>query len=329
MNLALEVNGLSKYYPRIKAVDDISFTIEDRQIFGLLGPNGAGKTTTLRTILTLIDPTKGQIKVKGIDAIKYPEKVRQISGYIPQGLSVDGELTGYENLLYYAKLYYISPKDRKERIKEVLDYMELADRAKDMAGTYSGGMVRRLEIAQSLVNRPQMLFLDEPSIGLDPAARRMVWELVLKLRKEFGTTIFITTHDMNEADVLCDKVAIMNRGKIVSEGSPEALKANLGGNILSIESSSPECPGYLRQLGQVLEAKDSGHTCDLIVKDGEKEIPRVLEFLRGKGIMVESVSLSKPTLDDVFLKYAGVRIENGESLREVRSERRAFWRRAK
>lgn len=329
MSLALEVKGLVKYYPRVKAVDDISFAIEDGQIFGLLGPNGAGKTTTLRTILTLSKPAKGQIKVKGIDALKHPEEIRQISGYIPQGLSVDGDLTGYENLLYYAKLYYIPGKERKERIREVLEYMELTDRAKDMARTYSGGMVRRLEIGQSLINRPQILFLDEPSIGLDPAAKRMVWQLVLKLKNEFGTTIFLTTHDMNEADILCDKLAIMNHGKIVVEGSPEALKANLGGNILSIESSSPDCLSYLRQLGQVLESnpsEGSNHSCDLIVTDGEKEIPRVLSFLNGKGIAVESVSLSKPTLDDVFLKYAGVRIDEVGSLKEVYRGRRAFWR---
>jgi len=328
VDLALEVKGLSKYYPRVKAVDNISFAIEDGQIFGLLGPNGAGKTTTLRTILTLIKPNEGQISVKGIDALRHPERVREISGYIPQGLSVDGDLTGYENLLFYARLYHIPAKEIRERIREVLEYMELTDRAQDMAGHYSGGMLRRLEIGQSLINQPRILFLDEPSIGLDPGARRMVWELVLRLRKESGTTIFLTTHDMNEADILCDKVAIMNRGKIVIEGAPEDLKSNLGGNILSIESLSPDCPAYLRELGQVLETKDSDHICHLIVREGEREIPHVLDFLRGKGIAVESVSLSKPSLDDVFLKYAGVRIENGDALRSVRRERRAFWRRS-
>lgn len=219
---AIEVKNLTKRFGNFTAVDGISFYVKRGEIFGLLGPNSAGKTT-IRCLLTLIKPTSGSVKVSGISCTENPQQVRQLCGYVPQEVSVDGDLTGYENLLLYAKLYGIPRAVRQKRIEEALKFMGLADRANSLVKTYSGGMMRRLEIAQVLVNQPKVLFLDEPSIGLDPAAKRMIWDYILRLRKDFDVTILLTTHDMLEADELCYRIAIMNLGKIVVTGSPQQL----------------------------------------------------------------------------------------------------------
>jgi len=323
---AVIVKDLVKIYPRARAVDRVSFTIDKGEIFGLLGPNGAGKTTTIRILLTLIKPTSGGINILGIDALAYPYKVRQMAGYIPQEVSVDGDLTGYENILMYSKLYGVSRGERKKRIQEVLEYLDLEDRADDMVSRYSGGMMRRLEIAQALVNRPRILFLDEPSIGLDPNARRTISELVKKLRDEFGTTIFLSTHDMSEADLLCDRIGIMDKGRLITIGQPSQLKATVGGDIVTISSKTSGCAERLKELGySVISQSDEVHF-DLIVSDGEGLIPRLLDALKASGVEVEAVALKKPTLDDVFLKYTGARIEEGETWREARRVRRTFRR---
>jgi len=326
---AIIVENLVKIYPRVKAVDGISFTIPEREIFGLLGPNGAGKTTTMRILLTLIKPTSGNVSVFGINALTYPDKVREMAGYVPQDVSVDGEITGYENILIYAKLYGMPSDQRKQRIKEVLEYLDLQDRANTMVNTFSGGMMRRLELAQALVNRPRMLFLDEPSIGLDPNARNAIWELVKKLRDEFGTTILLTTHDMVEADALCDRIGIMDRGKLAVIGKPSQLKSAVGGDILSINSQAPNLPAVVKELGYSTIAESSSGTVELLVANGEVVIPRLVEDLRAKGVEIASVSLKKPTLDDVFLKYTGARIGEGGTWMQARMTRTTFRRLAK
>ena len=323
---AIIVQDLIKNYPRVKAVDKVSFTVEPGEIFGLLGPNGAGKTTTIRVLLTLIKPTAGQINILGINALAHPDKVRQFAGYVPQDVSVDGELTGYENILMFSKLYGIPSRGRKEAINEILGYLDLKDRAKDMANTYSGGMMRRLEIAQALVNRPKLLFLDEPSIGLDPIAKRIIWRLIKKLRQEFGTVVFINTHDMNEADVLCDRIGIMNKGKLVMIGSPTQLKTSVGGDVLTLVSKTPSFAKKVKELGYSAITESPNGQIDLLVSNGERLIPHLVESLTATGIEVEAVSLKKPTLDDVFLKYTGTRIEVGESWAETRRTRRTFRR---
>jgi ABC-2 type transport system ATP-binding protein len=326
MSEAIVVENLVKVYPGVRAVDGISFTIAEREIFGLLGPNGAGKTTTIRILLTLIKPTSGKVSVLGVDALAYPEKVRQMAGYVPQDVSVDGEITGYENILIYAKLYGMPGDQRKERIKEVLEYLGLEDRANSMVNTFSGGMMRRLELAQSLVNRPRMLFLDEPSIGLDPNARSAIWALVRKLRDEFGTTILITTHDMVEADTLCDRIGIMDRGKLAVIGKPSELKSTVGGDILSVCSQAPDLPAVVTELGYSTIAGSADGTVDLLCQNGEVVIPRLLGDLKAKGVETASVSLKKPTLDDVFLKYTGARIGEGGTWKQARRTRRTFRR---
>ena len=217
---AIIVQDLVKEYPRVRAVDGVSFTVDKGEIFGLLGPNGAGKTTTIRILLTLVKLTSGKASLFDVDVAGNGERVRNMCGYVPQDVSADGDLTAYENILIYAKLYSMPGKERKSRIEEALGFLELKERANDMVNTFSGGMMRRLEIAQALVNRPKVLFLDEPSIGLDPNARRIIWELIKKLRGEYGTTIFLTTHDMYEADVLCDRIGIMNKGHLAVLGTP-------------------------------------------------------------------------------------------------------------
>jgi ABC-2 type transport system ATP-binding protein len=311
MNM-IEVVSLIKRFGQFTAVDSVSFQVDKGEIFGLLGPNGAGKTTTIRCLLTLIPVTDGKATVAGIDILKKPQQAREVSGYVPQDVSVDGDLTGYENLLFYAKLFHVAGSVRKERIREVIRFMDLAEKANELAHNYSGGMMRRLEIGQVLVNRPRVLFLDEPSIGLDPVAKRMVWDYIQQLRDEFDATILLTTHDMNEADHLCDRIAIMNGGKIVVTGSPAKLKTELGGDIITITSDNSSCRQVLHQLGYQLLPQSQDHACDLVVDNGEKKIPEIIDKLKNQGVSTTSVSLKEGTLDDVFLKYAGKRIGEGD-----------------
>jgi ABC-2 type transport system ATP-binding protein len=211
----------------------------------------------------------------------------------------------------------------------VLEYLDLQDRAKSMVNTYSGGMMRRLELAQALVNRPRVLFLDEPGIGLDPNAKKIMWELVKKLREEFGTTILVTTHEMYEADELCDRIGIMDRGKLAVIGEPSQLKSTVGGDVLTISSKAPNLSTIAKELGYSIISESPNGTVDLVVANGEVAIPHLVETLRAKGVGVDSVSLKKPTLDDVFLKYTGARIDESESWAEARRTRRTFRRLAK
>jgi ABC-2 type transport system ATP-binding protein len=225
---AIETISLSRRFGSLTAVDALTIAVPTGAIFGLLGTNGAGKTTLIKMLTTLLSPTSGTAKVAGLDICDRPAAVRQHIGYVSQMLSADGELTGYENLLISSKLYGIPRSERKERIAQALDFMELGNAADQRVSHYSGGMIRRLEIAQSMLHRPQVLFLDEPTVGLDPLARHAVWQRIRDLRREFGTTILMTTHDMEEADQLCEIVAFMTLGRVVALGVPSSLKAELG-----------------------------------------------------------------------------------------------------
>jgi ABC-2 type transport system ATP-binding protein len=264
-----------------------------------------------------------------MDTVSQSDKIRQMAGYVPQGISVDGELTAYENMLIYSKLYGLPSAHRKERIYEVLEYIGLAERANDMVKTYSGGMMRRLELAQSLINRPKILFLDEPSIGLDPNARNAMWEMVRNLRQELGTTIFLTTHDMVEADALCDRIGIMNRGKLAIIGTPYELKATVGGDVITVTAKNASLADVIGQLGYATISEPLNGTADLLFKNGEKAIPRIVQEFKGKGVELESVFLKKPTLDDVFLKYTGSRIEDGAGWAQTKKTRATYGRLAK
>ncbi|MGD0478477.1 MAG: ATP-binding cassette domain-containing protein [Nitrososphaerales archaeon] len=322
---AIEVNSLTKVYSNgTKAVDDISFSVEEGEIFGLLGPNGAGKTTTIKVITTLARPTAGSVKVFGIDVQRAPQDVRQMLGFVPQAISVDGDLTGYENLLIFAKLFFVGREERKRRILDALEYFGLADRANELVKNYSGGMMRRLEIAQALVNRPRILFLDEPSIGLDPYSKMQVIHQIQELNREFGTTILVTTHDMAEADVLCNRLAIMNLGKIAVSGAPSDLKRSVGGDVLTVKMSGEAIASLPAGLGSVISSEQG--TTKVLVETGETAIPRLTQYFERNGAVVESVSLNRPTLDDVFMKYAKGGLQQEGTFREARSARRSITR---
>ncbi len=230
--LAVETEKLSRHFGNFVAVDALDLTVEEGEVFGLLGPNGAGKTTTIKMLTTLLPPTTGKALVDGLDVIKQARMVRRVTGYVPQLLSADASLTGYENLLIFGKLYEVPHEELKSRVRQAIENMGLSEFGDKLVRTYSGGMIRRLEIAQSTLHHPKVLFLDEPTIGLDPLARRAVWEMITRLRLDYGTTIFLTTHLMDEADALCDRIGIMHKSKLVELGSPKELKEKAGTNSL-------------------------------------------------------------------------------------------------
>jgi ABC-2 type transport system ATP-binding protein len=328
---AIEANKLTKSFGKgFLAVKGISFNVDEGEIFGLLGPNGAGKTTTIRMIITLTKPTSGSISLLGVDAVRKPGQIRQMIGYVPQAVSVDGDLTAYENLLIFSKLFHVERGIRKKRIQEALNYMDLSDRSDDLVKHFSGGMMRRLEIAQSLVNRPQVLFLDEPSIGLDPNSKRQGWKYVKNLNREFGVTIFITTHDMAEADELCDRIAIMNRGDIAIMGSPVELKSSVGGDMIIVKTSS-QLTNFLlpRELGSIVSSDQSEIRIQTLTA-AELALPKIMEYFSKYGATIESISISKPNLEDVFTKYAKATLKDEDEeaglFREARVTRRSFQR---
>ncbi len=227
--------GLTRRFGELTAVESLTLSVRAGEVFGLLGPNGAGKSTVIKMLTTLLPPTAGSARVAGFDIVHQAMHVRSVIGYVPQLLSADGTLTGYENLLVFAKLYELPHRERDERIRKALAFMNLADSADRLVGTYSGGMIRRLEIAQATLHQPQVLFLDEPTVGLDPLAREVVWDHLEQLRAEMGTTIFLSTHYMDEAERLCTRVAIMHLGKVAAIGTPAELKASIGGEEVTLD----------------------------------------------------------------------------------------------
>ncbi len=231
----LETENLTRTFGELTAVDKLSISVEAGEVFGLLGPNGAGKTTTLKMLTTLLPPTAGTARVAGFDIVHRAGEVRRVIGYVPQMLSADGTLSGYENLLIFAKLYDLPRGERETRVRNALAFMGLAEAGDKLVRQYSGGMIRRLEIAQAMLHAPRVLFLDEPTVGLDPVARKAVWEHIDQLRGEYGTTILLTTHYMEEADSLCNRVAIMHLGKVAATGTPAELKVSIGGNGTTLD----------------------------------------------------------------------------------------------
>jgi ABC-2 type transport system ATP-binding protein len=231
----LETSQLSRSFGELLAVDSVSFAVDSGEVFGLLGPNGAGKSTTIKMLTTLLPPSRGQASVAGFDIVKQASDVRRVIGYVPQALSADGTLTGYENLLIFAKLYDLPRRQRRDRVRDALALMGLEESANKLVRTYSGGMIRRLEVAQAMLHQPLLLFLDEPTVGLDPIGRHTVWEHLSQIREETGMTILLTTHYMEEADSLCHRVAIMHRGRISAIGTPDELKAAIGDPQASLD----------------------------------------------------------------------------------------------
>jgi ABC-2 type transport system ATP-binding protein len=245
----LQTERLTRRFNSLTAVNELSVAVAEGEVFGLLGPNGAGKTTTIKMLITLLPPSSGRARVAGLDVVSQAPAVRRVIGYVPQMLSADGTLTGFENLNIFAKLYELPRRQRRQRVEAALAFMGLEDSAHKLVRQYSGGMIRRLEIAQSLLHRPRVLFLDEPTIGLDPAARRAVWQHIEQLRREFGTTVVLTTHQMEEADQLCQTVAIMHQGRLVALGSPRELKASIGRRNATLEDVFIRCTGSALESG--------------------------------------------------------------------------------
>jgi ABC-2 type transport system ATP-binding protein len=293
---AIETHDLTRYYHSLCAVDHLSLSVNN-EIFGLLGPNGSGKTTTGLMLTTLLHPTEGTATVCGADIVREGENVRQQLSYVPQEMAVDIKMTGRENILFFAHLYGIPrPKDKTD---EVLAIMELTGRADDLVRTYSGGMRRRLELAQALVHEPAVLFLDEPTIGLDVAARKKIWEHIGALRKS-GMTIFVTTHYMDEADLYCDRVGIISKGRIVALGQPSGLKSELMADVITAKVSGPVSIPALE--GICLVGQDE---ITFTAENGREALPVLAQALSAQGAVVHSLSLREPTLDDVFLHAVG------------------------
>ncbi len=297
---SVEVKNLVKNYKEVKAVDGINFSVEEGEVFGLLGPNGAGKSTTIKILTTLLDPTSGSAKVKGFDVDKEDSEVRKNIGVVFQENTVDELLTGRNNLRVHGLMYGLKGKDLNDRIDGVLELVELDKRADDQVKKYSGGMVRRLEIARGLMHVPKVLFLDEPTIGLDPQSREHIWEYIQKMAKENKMTIFLTTHYMEEAEFLCDRIAIIDHGKVIALDSPDKLKKELSDDIIKIKTNKLN-KKKIEKLKYVDSVKKINGEYLIALKDANKHLKEIL----GKVGDVESVEIKKPNLNDVFLHYTG------------------------
>jgi len=315
---AIEVSGLTKKFGDITAVDNVSFTVAEGEFFGFLGPNGAGKTTLIRILTTLLKPTDGKAVVSCCDVTEDPEKVRRRIGVVPQAMTSDLDLTGYENMDIYGRFYGIPKKERKERTGFLLEMVGLTSRAHDLVATYSGGMRRRLEIARVLAHRPEILFLDEPTIGLDPQSRRVVWGLREKVRKEDTLTIMLSTHYMEEAENLCERVAIIDAGKIIVMDSPETLKARLPGNdiiflSLADNSKAGEIQSEIEKMPFVHKVQIQEDVLRVYVDNGAQNLSPLIERAKGAGGTVSSVSIHRQSLEDVFIHYTGKSIREEEA----------------
>jgi len=298
----IRIRDLVKKYGDLTAVDDLTLDINDNEVFGLLGSNGAGKTTTIHMLATLLKPTSGTATVNGYDIVSQPAKVRASIGIVFQAPSSDDMLTGYENLHLHSMLYSVPRHARRQRIDEVLELVGLTERKHDQVKAYSGGMRRRLEIARGLLHKPKVMFLDEPTLGLDPASRESMWKYIQRLVKEEKVTIILTTHYMEEADMLCDRIGIIDKGRIVALDTPAKLKAGLGGDIIRIKTK--DSIDKVRQLDFVHKVEQSDGFLVLSVDNAKRALPALLQ-----AVEAESAEFASPTLNDVFIQITGRNIK--------------------
>jgi ABC-2 type transport system ATP-binding protein len=327
----IETEGLTKVFNKhLTAVDHVNFSVKQGEIFGFLGPNGAGKTTTINMLITILKPTEGKASVLGFDIAKQNADVRNVIGVVPQEYTADEDLTGLENVLLCSDLYGIPRNAAKERAADLLKLVELTDFKDKKVETYSGGMRRRLELACGLINRPKVLFLDEPTLGLDVQTRTATWNYIRKLKKEYGMTLFMTTHYLEEADALCDRIAIIDHGKIVVVGMPEELKHSLGGDVitLSIRENS-DVSELIRTVEHVKDVKNEDGSYRIKAEYGEVTAPFIIEALRRKGYTVTKLMLTEPTLNEVYLEYTGKSMRDAEESREAFRAQRLTMRRAR
>jgi ABC-2 type transport system ATP-binding protein len=315
--VAVRVEGLSKRFGSLTAVDAVSFQVDSGELFGFLGPNGAGKTTLVRMLTTLVRPSGGRACVAGFDVMQEATQVRRHIGVIPQAMTSDLDLTGYENMDIYARFYGVSARERKARIETLLETVGLSGRARELVATYSGGMRRRLEIARVLVHRPAVLFLDEPTIGLDPQSRRIVWDLLRQIRRDDEMTLFLTTHYMEEAEALCGRVAIIDAGRIVTLDSPERLKRQLPGNdLISLTLAAPpeeDLLAALQALPFVYRLHAEDEVLGVYVEAGPMNLAGLMEATRAAGGRVLSAAIHEQSLEDVFIHYTGKSIREEEA----------------
>ncbi len=311
----IETFGLTKRFNSFTAVNRVSFSVEEGEIFGFLGPNGAGKTTTIKMLTTLLHPTEGSATIAGYDIRRNRNEVRKVIGVVFQDPALDTELTGRENLDYHARMYGMSRLEREKRISEVLSLVDLEDKKDTLVKYYSGGMKRRLEIARGLMHQPRVLFLDEPTLGLDSKTRRRIWSYIREMNKNEGTTIFLTTHYMEEADVLCDRVGIIDHGSLIVVDTPRSLKSKLGRDVITIKTSdSDKLCNILDEEEWVQKSEVHGGMVNIGVERGEEKIPVIFEIAHRHGIHITSISVRNPTLDDVFLHFTGRTIEGDKKI---------------
>ena len=316
MLYSIETKSLTKSFGDVTAVNDISFSVENGEIFGFLGPNGAGKSTTIMILTTLLKPTSGKALISGFDVLTNAKQVRQNIGYVQQETTVDEYLTGRENLLLQAKLNHIPKNEINKRIDEILDLIELTEKQNESVVTYSGGMRKRLDIAGGLLHRPKVLFLDEPTVGLDIQTRRKIWEYIKKIHDEFEMTIFLTTHYMEEADQLCDRIGIIDDGKIQIIDTPENMKNAMGNEVISIILEGENRDSFLSQIQKiefVNKINEDGSKLTLFASNGTEVIPKIFQISSELDIKITSISLTQPTLDDVFISYTGHEIRDDDS----------------
>jgi ABC-2 type transport system ATP-binding protein len=317
MTHIIETNQLTRSFNGLTAVDKLDITVESGEIFGLLGPNGAGKTTTISMLVTMLKPTSGSAKVNGFDIVKEANQVRKSIGIVFQDPSIDDRLTGRENLYMHANLYGVPASEQKDRIDRVLKLVELDDRANDIMRTYSGGMRRRLELGRGLIHYPKVLFLDEPTVGLDPQTRDHIWTYIKELKKTHDITIVLTTHYMDEADRLSDRIGIMDHGKIIALDSPTKLKETLEGDVIMIKANNLDSLSSLvaEKLG-LTNTRIIDGTLEIKVHQGKTIMPRIMELTTPNKIFVDSILLREPNLEDVFLHYTGrvIRADSGREL---------------
>jgi ABC-2 type transport system ATP-binding protein len=329
MAKVIETVDLTRKFGELTAVDRLNFAVEHGEIFGLLGPNGAGKTTTISMLCTILRPTSGTARIGGYDITRQANQVRRLIGIVFQDPSVDDRLTGRENLFMHANLYGVPPSDQKGRIAKVLKLVELEDRADDILRTYSSGMRRRLEIARGLIHYPKVLFLDEPTIGLDPQTRSHMWTYIKELKETHDITVVLTTHYMEEADRLSDRVAIVDYGKVVALDTPSQLKKALQGDVITVRTKDAEklCAVLSEKL-KLERLRMVDGRLELTVQDGETMLPKVVETAAENRMHVEAVVLHQPSLEDVFLHYTGraIREEGSNELRGEAVRRRRTFR---
>jgi ABC-2 type transport system ATP-binding protein len=322
-SLAIQTSELTKRFGDFTAVAGVSIEVRRGEVFGLLGPNGAGKTTLVRMLTTLLPPSEGNATVAGEDVVRHPRRVRERIGVIPQALTSDLDLTGWENIDIYGQFYGVPRRERRQRAQRLLEMVGLRERANDLVATYSGGMRRRLEIARGLIHSPEVLFLDEPTIGLDPQSRRAVWDLLEALRKESEITISLTTHYMDEAEQLCDRIAIVDRGKIIALDTPAGLKRGVEGSDrveLEVDTDGERIAQALGAESDVREVIAAGENrITLSTDDGARILPGLIERVEAAGAHVKSISVHKLSLEDVFIRYTG------RSLRDEPAKKVSMW----